>query len=203
MWPRCFCSVSVYIVRGSRPASPHPCTPPPKVTPSSRVCLFLFFRLGRIPVKRPLKSIRPSVRLYVKINLTLMKTDTLEFPGHIRVSVKIGRQCRAHHIKTHSDISRHMFIGATNFSDKICRELLLFHYYYYYYYYGSTALCWSSASFSVSWSYRQLDSLDGGSASRKASTYTQIKRTQYRHPCLEWDSNPRSQRSSEWRQFMF
>jgi hypothetical protein len=24
----------------------------------------------------------------------------------------------------------------------------------------------------------------------------------HRHPCLEWDSNPRSQRSSERRQFM-
>jgi hypothetical protein len=34
------------------------------------------------------------------------------------------------------------------------------------------------------------------------TTQTQNKRTQYRHPCLEWDSNPRSQRSSEWRQFM-
>jgi hypothetical protein len=34
------------------------------------------------------------------------------------------------------------------------------------------------------------------------TTQTQNKRTQYRHPCLEWDSNPRSQRSSERRQFM-
>jgi hypothetical protein len=31
---------------------------------------------------------------------------------------------------------------------------------------------------------------------------TQNKRTQYRHPCLEWDSNPRSQRSSEQKEFM-
>jgi hypothetical protein len=29
----------------------------------------------------------------------------------------------------------------------------------------------------------------------------QHKRTHYRHPCLEWDSNPRSQRSSERRQW--
>jgi hypothetical protein len=28
------------------------------------------------------------------------------------------------------------------------------------------------------------------------TTQTQNKGTQYRHPCLEWDSNPRSQRSS-------
>jgi hypothetical protein len=34
------------------------------------------------------------------------------------------------------------------------------------------------------------------------TTQTQNKRTQYRHTCLEWDSNPRSQRSSERRQFM-
>jgi hypothetical protein len=34
------------------------------------------------------------------------------------------------------------------------------------------------------------------------TTQTQNKRTQYRHQCLEWDSNPRSQRSSERKQFM-
>jgi hypothetical protein len=33
-------------------------------------------------------------------------------------------------------------------------------------------------------------------------TKTQNKRTQYGHPCLELDSNPRSQLSSERRQFM-
>jgi hypothetical protein len=34
------------------------------------------------------------------------------------------------------------------------------------------------------------------------TTQTQNKRTQYRHPCLEWDSNPWSQVSKERRQFM-
>jgi hypothetical protein len=51
----------------------------------------------------------------------------------------------------------------------------------------------------------QYDSLDGGSARRKAATYTQNNiNTEKTHtqPCLEWDSNPRSQRSSELRQFM-
>jgi hypothetical protein len=38
-----------------------------------------------------------------------------------------------------------------------------------------------------------------GSARRKAATYTQSKR---KHPCLEWDSNPRSQCSKGRRQFM-
>jgi hypothetical protein len=39
---------------------------------------------------------------------------------------------------------------------------------------GSTALCWASAAFSLSWSfYSQQNSLDGGSAGRKAATYTQ------------------------------
>jgi hypothetical protein len=32
-------------------------------------------------------------------------------------------------------------------------------------------------------------------------TQTQNKRTQYRYPCLQWDSNPRSQGSSERKQF--
>jgi hypothetical protein len=53
--------------------------------------------------------------------------------------------------------------------------------------------------------YRRQDSLDGRSARRKAVAYThdniQNKRT-HRHPCLEWDSNPRPQCSSERRQFM-
>jgi hypothetical protein len=51
----------------------------------------------------------------------------------------------------------------------------------------------------------QYDSLDGGSASRKAAAYTgQHKHTMNadRHPCIEWDSNPQSQCSSEWRQFI-
>jgi hypothetical protein len=34
------------------------------------------------------------------------------------------------------------------------------------------------------------------------TTQTRNKRTQFRHPCLEWDSNTRAQRSSERRQFM-
>jgi hypothetical protein len=34
------------------------------------------------------------------------------------------------------------------------------------------------------------------------TTQTENKRTQYRHPYLKWDSNPRFQRSSERRQFI-
>jgi hypothetical protein len=47
--------------------------------------------------------------------------------------------------------------------------------------------------------------LEGGSACRKAATYTQNNTNRinaHRHPCLEWDSNLRSQYSSERRQFM-
>jgi hypothetical protein len=45
----------------------------------------------------------------------------------------------------------------------------------YYYYFGSTSLCWASAAFSVSRSYTQSVELlgRGGSARRKAFTYTQ------------------------------
>jgi hypothetical protein len=46
------------------------------------------------------------------------------------------------------------------------------------------------------------DSLDGGSARRKAATCTQNNRINaHRHPCLEWDTNPRSQGSSGGRRF--
>jgi hypothetical protein len=41
-----------------------------------------------------------------------------------------------------------------------------------------------------------------GPLSTHRTTQTQNKCTQYRHPCLEWDSNPRSQHSSGRRQFM-
>jgi hypothetical protein len=47
--------------------------------------------------------------------------------------------------------------------------------------------------------HSRLDSLDGGSARRKAATCTQNK---HRHPCLKWVSNPRSQCSRGRRQFM-
>jgi hypothetical protein len=40
------------------------------------------------------------------------------------------------------------------------------------------------------------------SLSTPRTTETENKRTQYRHPGHEWDSNPRSQLSSEREQFM-
>jgi hypothetical protein len=62
--------------------------------------------------------------------------------------------------------------------------------------------------FSVSWSYTQAVGLLRLGISQSQGLYlhwttqTQNKSTQYRHPCLEWDSNPWSQRSSERRQLM-
>jgi hypothetical protein len=82
------------------------------------------------------------------------------------------------------------------------------YYYYYYYYYCSTALCWALAAFSVSWSYTQAVGLlrRGISPSQGLYLHTEQHKhrinTQYRHPCLKWDSNPRSQLSSERTQFM-
>jgi hypothetical protein len=78
-----------------------------------------------------------------------------------------------------------------------------------YIYYGSTALCWALTAFSVSWSYTQSVGLLGRGISPSQGLYLdteqhnhRINAHKYRHPCLEWDSNPRSQRSSELRQFM-
>jgi hypothetical protein len=45
------------------------------------------------------------------------------------------------------------------------------------------------------------DSLDGGSARRKAATHTQTQNERRQTSCLEWDSNLRSQLSSERRTF--
>jgi hypothetical protein len=53
--------------------------------------------------------------------------------------------------------------------------------------------------------HSRQDSLDGGSARRKASTYTRQHKHRinaHRHPYLEWDSNPRFQCSSGRRHFM-
>jgi hypothetical protein len=52
---------------------------------------------------------------------------------------------------------------------------------------------------------QSVDSLDGGSARRMAATYAgQHKQgiNADKHPCLEWNSNPRPQRSSERRHLM-
>jgi hypothetical protein len=49
------------------------------------------------------------------------------------------------------------------------------------------------------------DSLDGGSARRKAATYIEHDKHRinaHRHPYLEWDLNPRPQCSSGRRRFM-
>jgi hypothetical protein len=73
----------------------------------------------------------------------------------------------------------------------------------YYYYYGSTALSWALAAFWVSRFYTQSLGLRRREISpSQGLSYTQNKRTQYRHLCLEWDSNPWSLRSSERRQFI-
>jgi hypothetical protein len=48
-----------------------------------------------------------------------------------------------------------------------------------------------NASFHFSFSDSRQDSLDRGSARRKAVTYTQTY-NKCKHPCLEWDSNQRS-----------
>jgi hypothetical protein len=65
-------------------------------------------------------------------------------------------------------------------------------------YYGSTALCWALATFAFSRSYTQSVGLLGREISPSqdlclnTEQQKQNKRTQYKHPCLEWDSNPRS-----------
>jgi hypothetical protein len=82
-----------------------------------------------------------------------------------------------------------------------------YYYYHYYYYYGSTALCCALTAFSVSWSYIQSAGLLRQEISPTQGRYLHTgehkhRINAHRHPCLEWDSNPRSQRSSERRQFM-
>jgi hypothetical protein len=69
-----------------------------------------------------------------------------------------------------------------------------------YYYYGTTVGPWPLFKF-IDPIHSRQDSLDEGSDRRKASAlHTEHHRINaHRHPCHEWDSNPRSQRLSERR----
>jgi hypothetical protein len=74
---------------------------------------------------------------------------------------------------------------------------------------GSTTLCWALASSSLTQSFFTLIGRTPWASDQPVArplpthrtTQTQNKRT-HRHSCLEWHSNPRSQGSSERRQFM-
>jgi hypothetical protein len=78
----------------------------------------------------------------------------------------------------------------------------------FYYNYGYAAVCWALAAFPVSWSYTQSVGLLGQVISPLQGRYlhteqhTHRKNAHNRHSCLEWDSNSRSQRSSNRRHFM-
>jgi hypothetical protein len=72
---------------------------------------------------------------------------------------------------------------------------------------GYTALLLDLCRFSVSWSFSQSVGFLGWRISSSQGSYLHIGQhnhriNAHRYPCLEWDSNPRSQRSSERRQFM-
>jgi hypothetical protein len=73
--------------------------------------------------------------------------------------------------------------------------------------YGCTALCWTLTVFQfLVLLYSRWDALDGGWA-RREGRYLHTDQHKHRmnidrHSCLKWDSNPRSQCSSGWRQFM-
>jgi hypothetical protein len=57
----------------------------------------------------------------------------------------------------------------------------------------------------INFVHSRWDFLDGESVRHKTATYTQNNTNTmnaHREPCLEWDSNPWSQRSSERRHFM-
>jgi hypothetical protein len=72
---------------------------------------------------------------------------------------------------------------------------------------GSTALCCAVAPFSVLWRFTQSVGLLGREISPSQGRYLHTghhkhRINTHRHPCLKWDSNPRSQCLSGRRQFM-
>jgi hypothetical protein len=74
---------------------------------------------------------------------------------------------------------------------------------YYYYYYGCTALCWALAAYFTFLTIYTVGRTPWTGISPLRGRYLNIEQhkqnkcTQYKHPCLKWDSNPRSQLSSE------
>jgi hypothetical protein len=71
--------------------------------------------------------------------------------------------------------------------------------------YGSTALCWTLAASSVSWTFTQSVGLLGRGISLSQGRYLhtelhKYRRNEHKHQCLKWDSNPRSQCLSGRRQ---
>jgi hypothetical protein len=84
-------------------------TPIPLPQKSLHLKSVFLFRLGRIPVTRQLKSIRPSSAIFE----FQLKSDKMN--GHIT----LRRACLSAHT---SDISRQIFIGATHFWNNICTE---------------------------------------------------------------------------------
>jgi hypothetical protein len=69
------------------------------------------------------------------------------------------------------------------------------------------SFCWTFAAFSVSWSYTQSVRLLGRGISPSQGRYLHTEEHKHRinahrHPCLEWDSKPRSRRWNERSQFM-
>jgi hypothetical protein len=77
----------------------------------------------------------------------------------------------------------------------------------YYYYFGPTALCWTLAAFSVSFSYTQCVGLLWWGINPSQGLYLnteqhKLRINTHRLPFLEWNWNPRSQRSRERRYFM-
>jgi hypothetical protein len=72
---------------------------------------------------------------------------------------------------------------------------------------GAWGICETLRYTSVSQSYRQSVGLLGRGISPSKGRYLHTEQHKHiinahRHPCLEWDSNPRSKHSSERRQFM-
>jgi hypothetical protein len=72
---------------------------------------------------------------------------------------------------------------------------------------GCTALYWTLATCSVSWSFTQSVGLLGRGISPLQGRYLHTEQPKHRinahrHPCLKWDSNPRSRCFSGRRQYV-
>jgi hypothetical protein len=73
--------------------------------------------------------------------------------------------------------------------------------------YGSTALCWTFAAFQFLNIFTQSVGFLGRGISQSQGRYLHTGQHEHRinaqlHPCLEWDSNPRSQCLNGRRQFI-
>jgi hypothetical protein len=159
----------------------------------------IFLRVKGCRPARTADNVTPSVsRLYRKCG-SLDVSQPYGPPRPVaRITFINSRKIPIQLLRLHSTYLEHinyLILCHTSLNlTKLCRYIYL-----------SMALqsfCWTSAAFSISECCISSVGLLGQGIIPTQGRYLHTEQRKHTHPCIEWDSNPRSQRSSERRQFM-